>query len=90
MGVEQLVQHAVVAVDDQHVAVAIAIRPAFDRRVRRNGIRPGIALVVVGERDRARAACEPGTETNGMPFGAPFQTVPKSGWSPTLGPMLAM
>src|SRR5438552_15469918 len=34
--------------------------------------------------------CAPETTRNGMPFGAPSQTVPKSGCRPVLRPMLAM
>src|SRR5437868_15096203 len=34
--------------------------------------------------------CAPETTRNGMPFGAPSQTVPKSGGRPVLRPMLAM
>src|SRR5438445_90445 len=34
--------------------------------------------------------CVPETTRNGMPFGAPSQTVPKSGWRPVVRPMLAI
>ena len=46
---------------------------------RRNRIRPGVALVSVVERHRHLRLVELRTTTYGMPFGAPFHTVPKSG-----------
>ena len=51
-GVVELIQLAGALVEDQYVAVAIAVRPALDRRVRRDGVGAGIALVVVVERHR--------------------------------------
>jgi hypothetical protein len=45
--VEELVQRAGVAVDEDGVTVAVGVGPAFDRDVRRDGVRAGVALVLV-------------------------------------------
>ena len=50
-GVEKLVEQAGGLIHHQHVAVAVAVRAAFDGRIRGDGIGAGIALVVVGEAD---------------------------------------
>ena len=44
-GVEELVERPAVAIENQDVAVAVALWPAFDRRVARDRIGAGIALV---------------------------------------------
>jgi hypothetical protein len=43
------VREPVVAIEHEDVAVAIAVRPAFDRRVGRDGVGTGVALVCVRE-----------------------------------------
>ena len=49
---ERLVELPRVAFDDEHVAVALRVRATFDGRVRRDGIRPGVALIAILEAHR--------------------------------------
>jgi hypothetical protein len=43
----KLVEHCVIGIDRDHVAIAIRLWPAFDRRIIRNRIRPFITLICV-------------------------------------------
>src|SRR5260370_21615606 len=58
IGAEDFIQHAVVAIDHQNVAVAGTLAAAFDGSIRRNWIWAGIPLVGVleGERNFGLAA----------------------------------
>ncbi len=48
---KQLVELPVVLIEHQHMPVALRLRPAFDVGIRRNGIRPRIALIRVFKSD---------------------------------------
>jgi hypothetical protein len=51
MEVEELVEGARVALDEDRVPVAVGVRTAFDLHVPRDRIRAGVALLVVVEGD---------------------------------------
>src|SRR6266850_6124493 len=52
IGAENFIQHAVVAIQHQHVPVAFTLGPALDWRIRWNRVWSGIAFVRVLKTDR--------------------------------------
>src|SRR5438876_4934620 len=85
----QLVQDAVVMIHHQHVTIAAACRPAFDRHIGWQRVSGMIALIVVLKRHLHFGLCA-WHVNNGIPMGPPSQSPdPKSGCAGWPAPMVA-
>ena len=85
----ELVEDAVGRVDRDRVSVAGGAASPFDRRVQRDRVRPGIALIVVEECRRVfRLRPGNGDERNADRSAVPVPE-PKSAWNPVLAPIVA-